>query len=137
MGTDEKYNIDDMEMTNQEKKAFAEIVLGSAGQRIQYFQKEMRNNIIGSITALAIALAASWWFGIKLVFVLPFAVLFIGGSCLMTYFACNSGIKNILKNASNGKVDYKLYKQLLKSGELDRWMKLNGNATLDTEQKPN
>lgn len=130
MAKKEKQDIKQIEMTDQEKKAFAEIVLGSDGQKIKYFKKQIRSNIIGSVITIALTLGVSWWFGINIAFVAPFAALFIGGSGILTHFASKAGIKQILKNASNGKVNYKQYKQLLKSGELNNWLKLEGKADL-------
>lgn len=137
MAKKEKQDIKEIEMTDQEKKAFAEIVMGSEGQKIKYFKKQIRSNIIGSIITTALTLGVSWWFGINIAFVAPFALIFIGSSCALTCIASKAGIKRILKNASNGKINYKQYKQLLKSGELDNWMKLEGKATLETAETTN
>ena len=125
----------EIELTDEEKKSFAETVTGFAGNMIRFNQKTIRSNIISGVITTPIAFGIVWGLGFNPLFFAPFLLVGTVGVSVLTHIVAVKSINKILKNASNGKIKYGRYKKLVKSGELEKWLKLDVKETEQTDQQ--
>lgn len=120
-----KQNVSGIEtMTHEEKKEFAEKMLnGSQGDFLRAQERAIRSNRITTAVFAPILVVAGILMNINLAVFLPAAL--VGGGLIHVFGWLGSriAINRILANAGKGKVTYKEYKQLVKSGELEKWLK--------------
>lgn len=121
------------DMTTEEKRLFAECILeGPQGSFLKSQEKSIRSNRITTAIGAAGIVAAGIFFKINLAYFLPIA--FIGGAVIHVFgwLGSRMAINKVLSGISAGKVSYKEYKQLVKSGELEKWLTAEKEKTNQT-----
>lgn len=128
----------ELDMTQQEKSDFVKLLQDGPARLIAFYQKSIRQNNIST----AIVVPAGIVFGIFIkINMAIYAPIFLVLSALTygaTFFASYRSMNRVLKNASNGKINYWKYKKLVKSGELDKWLQGDFGKVEETttETKP-
>ena len=120
------------DMTTEEKRLFAEKMTSGQGQKNLKYGKNriIFYGIVGIIGAVGL-ITLKILNIITAPFIVPLVLVVWGYGIAVQIIRGYKAMKNAVKDASYGKVTYKEYKQLVKSGELEKWLteKQNSNQT--------
>ena len=110
------------DMTTEEKRLFAEKMTSGQGQKNLKYGKNriIFYGIVGVVGAIGVYIVDSLNL-ISLPFFLPLTLFLLVYGVAIQILKGYKAMKNAVKDASYGKVTYKEYKQLVKSGELEKW----------------
>ena len=119
------------ELTAQEKREFVEELTKPSNQTsLKYYKnKIITSHVFGAIMA-GVVVALPFILNIPLAFFLP-----VGLGGLAYYYGSNVshgilGRRKLIKKCSEGRISYKEYKQMVKSGEFDRIVnEINGKTS--------
>ena len=116
--------LENIDMTDEEKKMFAENVQGALGRTISYHERSIRRNNITTAIMYPLAIAFGFLIGTTPWIYIPIITVLGAFTHLSGWIGSAIIIKKLVKKYSNGKMNYKQYKQLVKSEELTKWLDL-------------
>lgn len=121
-------------LTQQEKIDFANNIMSEQAQKkLKYGKRYITSGyiwLIGGAVAIGTLLAINI---VPASFFLPLALLTWAEASIMDLYRGYKAVNKAVKDAGYGKISYRQYKKLLKSGELDRWAKGDTKTTTNTE----
>lgn len=124
------------DMTEQEKIEFAQNIYSDKCQKaLKYGKKNIISGcVLGAAWIAAICVVVAVLPYVPSIFY-PLAIFAAGYSTTISVLRGYKTLSKAVKDAGYGKVSYREYKKLLKSGELEQWAKGNTKGNV-VEQQP-
>lgn len=128
----------ELDMTPQDKLDFVRVLQDGPARLIAFYQKSIRQNNISTAILLPVGIAFGFFLKLNLAIYAPIYIALSALTYGATFFASYRSMNKVLKNASNGKINYWKYKKLVKSGEFDKWLQGDVGKVEETtvEAKP-
>lgn len=124
-------------LTQQEKIEFANNIMSEQTQKkLKYGKRYITSGyfwLVGGAVAIGTILALNI---VTTSFFLPLALFTWAEFSIMDLLRGYKAVTKAVKDAGYGKISYRQYKKLLKSGELDRWVKGDTKSRTTVEAKP-
>lgn len=121
------------DMTEQEKRDFAERLSGLPGNVLRSQEKSIRTNRISTAIYVPALIVFGLVMKINMAIYLPIVLASSAVIHFTGWLGSRLALNKIIKNISNKKLTYKEYKKLKKTGELDRLLGIEEPTAEATE----